>query len=114
MHVAPDGTTTSVVVSAETLSAFTGMIGVAPLETRGPLVDVFDDNVDRYDRPMVGHQHNTYAQPLLCLSFGWHQFVQDVAAPGFTLRIFDSVLAVHSAVDAVADWNTLTLAQQRL
>eukprot|EP00045_Choanoeca_perplexa_P015120 m.183334 g.183334 ORF g.183334 m.183334 type:complete len:1150 (-) comp16892_c0_seq3:108-3557(-) len=90
--LAPDGTTTSVVVSTDTLAAFNGMIGVAPLEIQGPLVNIFDTYID---------------------SWGWHQFVQDVSAPGFTLRMFDTVLAVHSAVDTITDWNTLTLAEQR-
>jgi hypothetical protein len=48
VHAAPDGITTTVDVTPNTLSAFTGMIGVAPLETRGPMVDVFDTYVDRY------------------------------------------------------------------
>jgi hypothetical protein len=45
--VAPDGITTTVDIPPTTLSAFTGLIGVAPLETKGPMGDVFDGYVDR-------------------------------------------------------------------
>eukprot|EP00730_Choanoeca_flexa_P017408 TRINITY_DN8384_c0_g2_i1.p1 TRINITY_DN8384_c0_g2~~TRINITY_DN8384_c0_g2_i1.p1 ORF type:complete len:1077 (+),score=245.27 TRINITY_DN8384_c0_g2_i1:456-3233(+) len=90
--LAPDGVTTSISVTPETLLAMTGMVGVAPLTVPGPRSNIFE----------------TYSDTL-----GWSQFAADAGAPAFTFRIFDAVSVIHTAVDGIADWNTLTLTQQR-